>query len=630
MEAWHWNPNGTWSDPAGKGYFVGNPTPGTEPIRHSYGYPLPHRGVTRDDGTDTEGYSRLTDGDPNTYWKSNPYLAELYTGESDLLHPQWVILDLAKPREVNAMRIDWADPYATHFVVQYFTGEDGIRKPTSGVWQAFPNGVITTGKGGSAVLQLSTAPITVQFIRILMTASSNTCDTHGSADKRNCLGYAIHEIYLGTTSADGKFHDLVRHTPDQDQTMTYCSSVDPWHEPSDLDEHAGDQVGFDLFYTGGYTRGLPAMIPIAMIYNTPEDAANEIAYIEKRGYPISHVEMGEEPDGHFMNPEDYAAFYIQFAAALHRVDPKLKLGGPVYTGVNKDIETWPDASGQTSWTARFVNYLKSHNKINELAFFPFEHYPYEPGKIQWSNLYEEPKLVTGIMKIWRQDGVPANVPLLITESNLSWVDSEAFVDIFGGLWLADYICSFLNGGGSAVYYFHYLPLGIGRGINGSQGTFGMFSTDKDLKIVQPLSQFFASQLINLEWVQPGNGQHELFDAVSDIHDGAGNTLVTAYAVHRPDGDWSLLIVNNDQENAHSVKISFDDAAQAASGSFSGQLAVRTFGKAQYQWHPSREGGLADPDGPIATSTVNAEPNTSYELPAASITVLRGHITYAKH
>jgi F5/8 type C domain len=626
IEAWHWNPNGTWSDPAGKGYFVGNATPGPELIRHSYGYPLPHRGVTRDDGTDTDGYSRLTDGDPATYWKSNPYLTEPYTHESHSLHPQWVILDLAKPREVSAIRIDWAEPYATHFVVQYFTGEDAIRKPTSGVWQAFPAGVVTNGKGGNAVLQLASAPIWVRFIRILMTASSNTCDTHGYADKRNCLGYAIHEIYLGTVSADGQLHDLIRHTPDQDQTMTYCSSVDPWHQPSDLDEQAGDQVGFDLFFMpDAYTRGLPAMIPIAMIYNTPEDAANQLAYIEKRGYPVSYVEMGEEPDGHFMNPEDDAALYVQFAAALHRVDSKLKLGGPVFTGVNKDIETWPDASGQTSWTARFINYLKSHNAIQELAFFSFEHYPFQPGTIQWSNLYDEPKLVTGIMKIWREDGVPDNVPLFITESNLSWIDSEAFPDIFGGLWLADYICSFLNGGGKEVYFFHYMPEPIGRGFNNSHGTFAMFSADRDYKIGQPLSQYFSSQLITQEWVQPGSGEHHLFSATSDIDDGAGNNLVTAYAAQRPDGDWSLLIINKDQESAHSVKISFDDSTQRGSGFFTGELAVKTFGKAQYQWHPATL--RADPDGPIASTTIKANAGTEFEFAPSSITVLRGKIKF---
>jgi hypothetical protein len=625
MEAWHWNPQGTWSDPAGHGYFTGNASPGAEQIRHSYGYPLPHRGVTRDDGTDTVGYSRLTDGDTHTYWKSNPYLSSPFTGEDDSAHPQWVIVDLANRREVDSIRIVWAEPYAVSYAVQYFTGSDPIKKPTEGVWQTFPGGIVPDGKGGPALLKLASSPLLVQHIRILMTESSNTCDTHGSADKRNCLGYAIRELYIGTSGPDGKFHDLVRHTPDQDQTMTFCSSVDPWHEPSDLDEKAGDQVGFDLFYTGGYTRGLPAMIPIAMIYSTPEDAAAEITYIEKRGYPISHVEMGEEPDGHYMLPEDYGALYIQFAQALHRVDPQLKLGGPIFTGVNKDIETWPDAQGRTSWTRRFIDYLRAHGKINELAFFAFEHYPMEPGKIQWSDLYHEADLVTNIMKVWREDGVPENVPLLITESNISWVSSEAFVDVWGALWLADYIGAFLSGGGQAVYYFHYLPLGVHHGVNGSLGTFGMFSTDANLQIKQPLSQYFASQLINLEWVQPGDGVNTLYPADCDIRDAAGNHLVTAYAAARPDGTWSLMVINKDQENAQAVQITFADDSRRMVEEFSGPVSAKTFGSAQYVWHPLLNGGTADPDGPIAVSSVSASPGNSFTLPAASITVFRGNV-----
>jgi len=629
IEAWHWNPQGSWSDPTGKGYFTGSATPG-EPIRHSYAYPLPHRGVTHDDGTDMVGYSRLTDGDLNSYWKSNPYLTQAFTGEDDSLHPQWVFLDFAAPHPITAIRIAWAEPYARRYLVQYWTGEDPIKKPTLGIWQTFPGGTVTEGKGGAAVLQLSSTPIAVQYVRILMTQSSNTCDTHSSADRRNCVGYAIRELFVGTTSPNGEFHDLVRHTPDQDQTFTYCSSVDPWHEPANLDERAGDQVGFDLFYTGGFTRGLPAMIPIAMLYATPEDSAAEIAYIEKRGYPISYVEMGEEPDGHYTPPEDYAALYIQWAIALHRVDPSLKLGGPIFTGVNKDIEAWPDAQGRTSWTRRFIDYLKSHGHLADLAFFSFEHYPMDPCKIQWSNLYEEATLVTHILEVWRQDGVPANIPMFITESNIAWQSEEAYVDIWGALWLADYVGAFLSGGGDAIYYFHYLPLGLHRGCNNSLGTFGLFSTDANLQPQQPLSQFFASQLINLEWVQPGNGEHRLYPASSDIQDPANHTLVTAYAALRPDGQWSLMVVNKDQENAHKVRIVFHNAKDNGDAFFAGDVDLITFGSAQYQWHPDMNNGTADPDGPPTCSKITAAADTAFELPSASITILRGAIASSRN
>ena len=628
VQAWHWNPKGTWSDPAGKGYFTGEAHPSSEMIRHSYGYSLPHRGFTRNGGSEDDGYSRLNDGDTNTYWKSNPYLTHLFTKEEDGRHPQWVVIDLEANQAVNAIRINWAEPYAKAYEVQYWVGTgDAMDEQGSGDWKAFPSGAVSEGKGGTATLRLQEQPMQVRYLRVWMTQSSNTCDTHGAADPRNCVGYAIKELYAGSLDEKNDFKDVMRHSADQKQTATYCSSVDPWHEPSDLyvapdRMESGDQPGFDLFYTSGITRGLPAIIPVAMLYGIPEDSVAQIAYIEKRGYPIGMIEMGEEPDGQYMVPEDYAELYLQWATALHQLDPKLKLGGPVFQGVDEDIKTWRNAEGRNSWFKRFLAYLKARGRLGDLSFMSFEHYPYDGCETPWENLYREPQLITHIMDVWREDGLPADVPMYDTETNAH--GGEAAVDVFGALWLADSFAGFLTAGGKGTFYYHDLPYSPAHAnCSNSWGTYHMFMVDKNYEIKSKTSQYFAAQLITQEWVQPQDAEHRLFRGASDVRDAAGHVLVTAYPVLRPDGEWSLLVINKDHENAHGVRIVFDDANTQRA--FTGTVTMVSFGKNQYQWHSNRKQGYADPKGPAARSTIQAPANGVYTLPAASVTVLRGKL-----
>jgi hypothetical protein len=389
-------------------------------------------------------------------------------------------------------------------------------------------------------------------------------------------------------------------------------------------------------------------MPIAMVYNQPEDAVEELRYLEARHYPVSWVEMGEEIDGQYMSPEDNAALYIQFARALHKFDPKLKLGGPAFQGSNEDIVTWADAEGRTSWLTRFLAYLKAHDAMNEMSFFSFEHYPLDPCRFSWNALYDEPKTVAHILQVWKTDGVPAGMPVFITESNLSAGASEAYYDNFAGLWLADYVGSFLASGGDGLYLFHYLPLKSYHGCKNSPGTFGMFRVDDNYKIVQPLAQYFASQMLIGEWLMPGDGVHTIHPASATLDDGAGHMLVTAYAAERPDKQWSVLLVNRDQENAHDVRVVFQNGAASAELGFVGDVQASVFGSGQYQWHASgilpmshpdtaAESaysdkpieGYAEPDGPLVRTTLHAATNGTFTIPPASILVLKGTISASK-
>lgn len=126
---------------------------------------------------------------------------------------------------------------------------------------------------------------------------------------------------------------------------------------------------------------------------------------------------------------------------------------------------------------------------------------------------------------------------------------------------------------------------------------------------------------NLAFLAPGISE----TSDIDIHDGAGHDLVTSYAVLRPDGEWSVMLVNKDQENSHAAHIVFQDQKSGKESHFSGSASMVTFGSEQYRWHSNLKGGTADPDGPAARSTISADADTAFALPKASVTVIRGKL-----
>src|SRR5579864_7639585 len=625
MAAWHWTENGTWSDPVHKsGYFTGS-TVLKEPVRYIFSYALPHRGFS------TSG-DRPIMGPNLSYWKSNPYLTSKFTGENDSLHPQWVIVDLKAEKPVSAIRIAWASPYATTYQVEYWVGKRALDFDAGpqGEWKTFPSGAIKGSQGGTLSLKLADTPVSTQYVRVWMTGSSNTCDEHGSDDIRNCVGYAIREIRVGGVDSNGAFVEVQKNLSERPTTFT-SSSIDPWHSAADADVNATGSYqhsGFDLFFTSGLTNNLPAMIPVTMLYGTPDDAAAQTAYIEKRGYPISYIEMGEEPDGKHAMPEDYGALYLQWASAIHKVDPKLKLGGPIFEGVNEDIRVWPDAQGRTSWMGRFVDYLKAHGRLADLSFVSFEHYPFEPCDITWKSLYKEPTLVKHILQVWRDDGVPKEVPLMITEDHLAASLTGPMTTIFAALWLADNVGSFFEGGGALFTHSPIQPQGIQNSCLG-WASWSNFIADENFEIKGYTSPYFAAQMINREWVQHRSGVHHMFPSSADIGDGEGNALVTSYAVRRPDGNWSLMLVNRDENDAHTVRVQFEDSRNKQNASFSGPVAFVTFGSEQYVWINDGLNSHPDPDHPPVGTTIAASSQTMFTLPKASVTVLRGKVAGLK-
>ena len=625
-EAWHWNPRGTWSDPLHNcGYWTSDNSLG-EPINVSYGYRLPRRGNTTDQAND-DGYSRIADGDSNSFWKSNPYLDSHFTGESDDAHPQWVVIDLGAPKLVNAIRIHWGNPYATQYRVEYWPGDDPmhLHPDDDDDWQPFANGKIDGAHGGSDLVRLTQRPHAVQFVRILMSRSSHIA-ADNSGDIRDSLGFAIREIDLGKMGNDGRFHDHVRHAADRHrQTIIYTSSTDPWHRAEDLDPST-EQPGLDFILRSKLTNNLPVLVAAGVLYDTPENAAAEIQYLLRRNYNLEGVELGEEPDGQWVSPEDYAALYAGVARRLAELKSPLKVGGPSLQNFEDQLLTWADAFGNRSWMNRFLKYIRGA-KV-PFDFLSFEFYPFDNICADAAPLLLEiPERLGAMMTSLHKDGAPADIPWLMTEYGYSVFAGRPEVDIEGALFNADTVGAFLSLGGAKPYLYGYEPNYLQDELKCSWGNLIMLQLSPKSDQLNRLSAYHATQLLTKEWMQPVNEQHEIFPVtMNETKNGAHGVprpTVTAYAVRRPDKQWALLAINKSPKRAAQLNVQFKIPGTKQPVSFMGKVETIQFSRAQYVWRD--DGPNGHPIRSLPPAQFTREASASYELPPYSLTVLRGKV-----
>ena len=619
-EVWHWNPRGAWSDPAHQcGYWTSDDSLG-EPINVSYGYHLPRRGNTIDQAND-DGYSRIADGDKESFWKSNPYLDSHFTGEPEDAHPQWVVIDLGASKPVNAIRIHWAAPYAKRYRVEYWPGEDPmhLHADDDDDWQPFAHGNVDDAHGDDQLLRLVDRPRATRFVRIVINRSSGT-SAQSSDDIRDRVGFAIREIELGHIDGHGRFRDNVRHAANRHrQTVIYVSSTDPWHRAEDID-FSIEQPGLDFILHSKLTNNLPVLVPAGAVYDTPENVVAEINYLHSRSYRLEGIEVGEEPE--WASPEDYAALYAGVGRRLAVLNPSLKLGGPSLQSFEEKLLTWADTSGNRSWMNRFLKYVRTAGA--PFDFFSFEFYPFHKICADAApQLRETPKRLTEMLASLRADGVPSDIPWLMTEYGYSVFSGQHEVDIEGALFNADTVGVFLTQGGTKAYLYGYEPNYLQDELKCSWGNLMMLQLNPKNDELNRLSGYYAAQLTTKEWMQPTNETHDIFPVT--IKQRAQNSLpaVTAYAVRRPDRQWALLVINKHPKRASRLDVQFIIPGAQEPVRFVGQVEVVQFSRQQYAWRD--DGPNGHPVRSLPPAHFTREASSLYELPPYSVTVLRGRL-----
>ena len=207
--------------------------------------------------------------------------------------------------------------------------------------------------------RLALAPIRRASSGSSLTSSSHTAPP-GRADPRDSLGYAVAEIRLGQIGCRRVFFETsfgMARTGDARRSSMSHPLILGTGSP-DLDRDT-EQPSLPRLWQTGLAGSGSVMVPVGVLYDTPENALAELQYFKNAGVTIDQVELGEEPDGQLV----YSRRLRRTLCRVCRLIKSRFLG---------DDGGWPQSGERClrylaglehdqSWTSQFLKYLRARN-----------------------------------------------------------------------------------------------------------------------------------------------------------------------------------------------------------------------------------------------------------------------------
>ncbi|AIE84026.1 fibronectin type III domain-containing protein [Fimbriimonas ginsengisoli] len=381
-------------------------------------------------------------------------------------------------------------------------------------------------------------------------------------------------------------------------------------------------LGFDAFAANAKAIGADAIVTVNYGTGTPEEAADWVRYSNvTKKYGFKHWEVGNECYGDWEtdgqnrphDPVTYANRAADYIRAMKAVDPTIKIG-VVAASWDNEYQNYSDESvinprtGNTvhGWTPIVLTRMKQLGVIPDFVV----HHRYDQLPYQESDAF-----VLKSSKSWADDAArlremlndylgadAANVELTCTENNsVTSNPGKQTTSLVNALFMCDSFGQFLKTEFNMLCWWD-LRNGPLQGTNMNANLYG-WRMYGDYGVVSPnddrYPSFFAMQMLS-KFAKPG-------DLVVDMS--SEYSLVSAYAVKRPDNSYSVMVINKSRDKSLPGEIQIPGAPSVLSGRY-------------YSFGITQDEAARTGTGPtdIIAGKMAMGPDFTYTFPRYSVTV----------